>query len=170
MHPPEIRPRFRVHVAAEPADVLVRVASADPDADLDVVRAGHHVILTIPEDQRHFWSPQLTVAVETEPERGEGVSLLRCLFGPQPAVWTGFAAFYAFSSFVAVIGGMFGAAQMTVDNPPSGFIAAGIGLVAFVVAYLLAIQGQRLGRDEMLRLRESLDHRLDGLERIEPSP
>ena len=129
---------------------------------MEVSGRGHYVVFAGHEKDRHFWSPQLVMNVEAV-EADENTCELRGLFGPQPAVWTGFAAFYALSIFVAVVGGSWGGAQMALDLNPSGFIFCGVGLVAFILSYVVAWQGQRLGKDEMHQLRQYMDAQLAGL-------
>ena len=114
------------------------------------------------EVDRHFWSPQLVMDVEGA-DGNPKQSVVRCLFGPQPAVWTGFAAFYALGIFVAIVGGCWGAAQASLELDPHAFWFCGVGSVAFALSYVVAWQGQRLGRQEMLDLRAGVDRRLKGL-------
>ena len=135
-----------------------------PDSEhaVEVGGRGHYVVFAGQEKGRHFWSPQLVMNVEAV-EADEHKSELRGLFGPQPAVWTGFAAFYALSIFVAVVGGTWGAAQVALDLNPSGFIFCGVGMVSLALSYVVAWQGQRLGKEEMYALRRHMDAQLDGL-------
>lgn len=44
-----------------------------------------HIIIDVPKNVDHFWSPQLNI--EIEPVR-EGKCLVKGFFGPKPQVWT----------------------------------------------------------------------------------
>jgi len=44
-----------------------------------------HIIIDIPKNENHFWSPQLNIEIV---EVSENKSLVKGLFGPKPQVWT----------------------------------------------------------------------------------
>jgi hypothetical protein len=109
----------------------------------------HHLVLKIPYEEQHFWSPQLTISFEAQEEGGV---LVRGLFGPRTTVWMMFIFFYFLLGFIATIVMIMGFAQMNLG------LSAGIlwllpVIGAIVLAmYLSAKAGQRMGQLEMERL------------------
>jgi hypothetical protein len=97
--------------------------------------------LKIPENERHYWSPQLTLQVE---KRGDG-SYIRGLYGPNPTVWTMFVFFYTLFAVIGLIGTIFGLSQLQLGYPAWALWALPISLVAIAALYLAARRGQRIG-------------------------
>ncbi len=154
-----IRPRCVRSSPLTPEEVLQHLKEnlAKPDAPCNGTVSFHHALLRMPDEQAHFWSPRLTVQVE-EHEQG---SLLRCLFGPNPSVWTLFIAIYAAVGFGGMVALIWGYSQYTLGMDASVLwlapIAAGIGLTAWIVAWF----GQRLGRDQMIILQRFLENTVE---------
>lgn len=59
-----------------------------------------HIIIDVPAEENHFWSPQLNIEVE---KLDNEKAIVRGLFGPKPQVWTLFM-FIHFAVAVAFIG------------------------------------------------------------------
>ncbi len=59
-----------------------------------------HVIIDVPTDESHFWSPQLNIEIE---KIDNGKTIVRGLFGPKPQVWTLFM-FFHFATAIAFLG------------------------------------------------------------------
>lgn len=114
---PSPRPRFEYTVAMPADEVLRRVRDAMQGAPgiVGLVLESGRIELTVPPGERHMWSPQLTVDVETN--SGEA-SELRARFGPHPHVWTLYVALYAIASFAAIACLVTGASQWMLDREP----------------------------------------------------
>jgi hypothetical protein len=79
-----IRPRFRVIVPLAPEDVKDRFREriTPGGAPCEASFFPQHIILRLPEDTRHLWSPRLEIALESHEEG----TLIRGLYGPSPQV------------------------------------------------------------------------------------
>ena len=137
-----MRPRFTVVLTGdvESARRRLEAALAAATCPLRGGRIGERIELTVPEAERHTWSPHLSVVFE---EAGPS-AVARGRFGPHPHLWTLFVAIYAHLAFVGLAGAVYG------------------GLV-----YLSAFLGQGLGADEMYRLRAFVE---EALTRAPPGP
>jgi hypothetical protein len=155
-----LRPRFRVVVALPVADVSGRFRrSLDADgAEATGTVLADFIVLRVPEKERHFWSPELTLQLAAE---ADGRTLVRALFGPHPSVWTGFAAFYVFTIFLSLIALLFGLSQWSLDIAPMGLWLLPIPLLLLASAYAVAWTGQRLGHEQMVQLRARFDDVLE---------
>jgi hypothetical protein len=151
-----MRPRFTLEVRV-PAPVVLAEMRAQLDTEgcpVEGVGAGRHMELFVHPDQRHFWSPWLSLDVDPADEASARIS---ARFGPHPSVWTGFMSAYAFVAFVVLGGLVFGGTQALVRHSPWGLWAVPVGLAVGLGLYGASLMGQRLGADQMGLLRGFLD-------------
>ncbi len=145
-----VRPRFRKQLPETPEAVKEKIKAALELKDSSCIGqiVDNHVILKIPLNQQHYWSPQLTLEIE---KNDEG-TLIRGLFGPKPDVWTMFVFFYSALGFLTIMGLIFGLSQMMLKMDPYGLwlVPVGVGLLA--VLYFMSRVGQKLGRTQMNQL------------------
>ncbi|MBO6516154.1 MAG: hypothetical protein JJ975_06360 [Bacteroidia bacterium] len=97
----EIRPRFR-KLSPEQMDWLLARLQELINEETDQIKGeivGHHATIRIPEEQRHFWSPQLSLNFE---QRQDGTQI-RGLYGPRPDVWLMFMFVYFLLGFAALV-------------------------------------------------------------------
>lgn len=167
-----LRPRFSVEVSC-PSQVLLtrlfatlgrgpltlrRTRSFGSRADVEEpVRERDHFVLTVPDDQQHFWSPWLNVEVQPH---GEGASLTG-RFSPHPSVWTGFAFSYLALVMVLCLSLSFAVAlHLSGSAPWTLGISAG-ALVVMAILWGASQVGQRWAHDQMRTLRAALDTALE---------
>jgi hypothetical protein len=105
-------------------------------------------VLKVAERDRHFWSPQLHLALEGD----EDQITIHGRFSPHPTVWSGFLALYLAIAFSGIIGVIFGTSQWTLGVTPTGLIAGPTAIALTGLVYLAARTGRRLGRDQMREL------------------
>lgn len=157
----EIRPRFKLHSSIEP-ELLAKIIIEAKENDSTVV--GHEsnglCMLKIPINDRHYWSPELTVRIE---EREDGIpgSYLSCLVGPQQSVWAMFAFIYGAIAMIAVFGGMYGLTQIELGKPSWMVWLFPIGIILLPSIYTLSKIGQKKGRNQMLHLISFLYHSIE---------
>ena len=149
-----IRPRFKVDVpysARELEDkILDGLKRIDAPCKGRVIEG--HALLYLPEEDQHYWSPQLTLSFE----EGDGYHFLRGLYGPRPAVWTMFIFFYALVGFAAVVVGMVGLTYLSLDKSASILWLVPILLLLFLTIYLVANYGKKMGHKQMVILHDFL--------------
>ena len=152
-----IRPRFQVVVPYSPERVLKKVrAGLKKEGATCRGKAVHgFASLRIPDDDRHYWSPQLSVMVE-EDENGEG-SLLRGLYGPAPNVWTMFVFFYSALGFFLLFVLLIGSSNLSLGEPAGILWWAPVLAVLILTLYLVSYFGQKLGHDQMETLHTFLE-------------
>lgn len=144
-----IRPRFKVETHLTPQEVINKIKAA-LQAD-DAVCEGNATIgfatLIIPEKDRHYWSPQLTVTVEAT-EGGIG-SIVRGMYAPAPAVWTMFVFFYVGIGLAIIALTMVGLSYYSLDQPSTILWWVPVLAAVFLTLYLVSFFGQKLGRQQM---------------------
>ena len=82
-----LRPRFEIDVEESEQGLMQRFRTnlnAD-DCNYSNKIVDQHIVIDVPFDEDHFWSPQLHIEIV----KGEtSVSIVKGLFGPKPQVWT----------------------------------------------------------------------------------
>ncbi|HMQ47039.1 MAG TPA: hypothetical protein PKA00_06330 [Saprospiraceae bacterium] len=156
----EIRPRFRMELPLPPGEIIGQLKQAinQPTAKIVGFIADHHVVLKIPQEQRHYWSPQLSLEVE---DNEKGGSLIRGLYGPAPSVWLMFLFFYYVIGAICLFTGIMGFAQVSLGMPAPILWVLPMGAILAVGLFLSAKAGERLGRDQMLELKIFLEEVLE---------
>ncbi|MEZ4721962.1 MAG: hypothetical protein R2813_08820 [Flavobacteriales bacterium] len=137
--------RIKLHTVSVPNEVSLRQVHG-------------HVVLTIPESKRHFWSPHMDVALEVDPDNGQ--TLVRCLIGPMPTVWTMFMFFYGFFGFMGFVGLTLGLSQWTLQNSMWGFWLIPVSLIGMAIMWFISYEGKKLAHDEMWMLKHFVDEAL----------
>ncbi len=146
-----IRPRYTFSTALEKQEVLAKLKESltkDPSG-LTGKFVKPLVVISVAEEDRHFWSPELSLDVEDK----AGETEIRCTLGPRSSVWTMFATFYGFSVLVGIAGLVLGFSQLKLGMNTYGFWLVPVSIVLLAIAYGIALSGQRLAYDQMLELR-----------------
>ena len=146
-----IRPRYTFSVPLKKADVLnkLREALKDMPSGLEGKFVKPLVVVSVSKENRHFWSPELSLDIE-EKENGTEI---RCTLGPRSSLWTMFATFYGFSILVGIAGLVLGFSQLTLGMNAYGFWLVPVSIILLASAYGIAITGQKLSYEQMLELR-----------------
>ena len=83
--------------------------------------------------------------------------MVRCLIAPAPKVWTLFMFGYIGFGVIAFLGSMLGFSQWTLKQTPWGFWLVLAGGVGMIILWLLALEGKKLAKDEMIELKTFVD-------------
>ena len=153
-----MRPRFTRTVSMLPNQVTDRLRTAlkDPGATCIGRVYERHAMLQIPHNERHYWSPQLSLSMEKEGSE----TRIHGLFAPRPAVWSMFIALYVFIGFSGVMGVIFGWSQWSIGQQAMALWAGPLAILLALGVYGLARVGQRLGYQQMIQLRDFTDQAL----------
>jgi hypothetical protein len=149
-----VRPRFEIEADLGADALMERLRARLPQCPhCTGISVGHHAELFVPDAERRMWSPWLSVTADDHLHR----SLVRGRFAPHPHVWTLYL-FLAFGlGFGLLVGTTWGYAQWATECPPWAWLSIPIILVFGLLLYLASQVGQRLGREQMHRLRGALD-------------
>jgi len=113
-----------------------------------------YVTLRIPEQEQHFWSPQLTISLEPT---DDGRTRLEGIYGPNTSVWSMYLYGYLLVGTASLFAGVFGLSQWLAGTRPWGlWILAGLGTCA-AGFYLMAQFGQKLGARQTFQLHQELE-------------
>jgi hypothetical protein len=142
----EIRLRFKKMVPESPEEITEKVKEILANhQDKIVGRVTHnHVRIRILEEDRHFWSPQLTLNLL---ETGLGTEV-RGMYGPKPDVWLGYMFVYFFLGFVTLVVSIVGFSRMNLGLSSYILWLIPFALGGILVLYLSSKTGQKLGRKQ----------------------
>ncbi len=145
-----IRPRFRQIRQEDPVTIEreIKEKLKGRQREITGVFIPGHITLRIHPDHRHFWSPQLTLSLEST---DDGM-VINGLYGPNPTVWAVFFLGYATLGIILLIAGMLLLSQqmLGIEAPLWWIIPACIG--AGLLLYLIAQAGQKIGASQMYDL------------------
>jgi len=153
-----IRPRFKEEITITPEQIKEKMKQALSEnkntCHGKIVQ--NHVILSIPPDQQHYWSPQLSIELEAK----DSGTIIRGLYGPKPAVWTLFVFFYSAIGFFTLMGLIYGLSQMMLKMDPFALWSVPIGGLIIVGLFVVSKIGQGLSQNQMHQLKAFIDKAL----------
>ena len=150
-----VRPRFELEVKESPEELLEQLREGlrrNREKVKARIQPGHATVF-VPEEEQHFWSPQLTLNIEEI----EGGSLLRGMYGPAPSVWTMFVFFYAALGFAIMVIFIIGTSQMMLDKPCAILWTIPFLFGLLLTLYLVSFFGQKMGHHKMVTLHNFIE-------------
>ena len=144
-----LRPRFKMNFEESQQKLLAKFQSNVKNAECNycVKVIDGHIVIDIPAEENHFWSPQLHIEIE---QIDENRSIVKGLFGPKPQVWT-FFMFIHFAMAFAFIG--FSIVAYVKWSLKSDYTTSLIVTVAlpilWVIMYFLGSLGKKRGHKQM---------------------
>ncbi|WP_347175478.1 GTP-binding protein [Polaribacter uvawellassae] len=82
-----LRPRFTIDLEENPEKIIQKFTTILKEKECKHPSrfSDGHIIIDVPKEEEHFWSPQLNLEIV---EIAENKSMLKGLFGPKAQVWT----------------------------------------------------------------------------------
>lgn len=144
-----IRPRFKQEFVSSVDELKLlfhdRLNHENED-EIDSTFSGDHIILKVRPEDKHYWSPQLSLTLEPA-EESEG-SQIRGVYSPAPEVWTLFAFSYFALALAFTITGIVAYSFYTIDKESWLVWLLPVYVVIALVLYFVAQFGQKLGAEQ----------------------
>ena len=88
---PKIRPRYEYQIKYSKEFALKTMATKLEKTDKPIkgVIVDNHVILDVPKQNRHLWSPQMNFRITNDDNNQQLIQVIG-IIGPRPEVWTFF--------------------------------------------------------------------------------
>ena len=170
MSDPRVRPRLK-KFSNQVVEILIekfQQSFEDSATKFKGTVIQHHVIIKIPVEEQHYWSPELHLSIEenyvddADPEENtEGVTLIRGNIGPDSTVWTMFMFFYVVVGVLGMFGGMVGLSQWTLDKDPWGFWFLIAAIIIISILYISVRVGRNMDQEQMRQLVKFLDKQIN---------
>lgn len=145
-----LRPRFTIDLDENFEKVIDAFKSELSKSDYLTRFSDGHIIIDIPKNEAHFWSPQLHLEVVWVTS---DKSILKGLFGPKPQVWT----LFMFIHFVVGVSFLIFSAVLYVNwNLNEGYLLPLVMVIFlplfWVLLYFLGRIGKSTGKAQMKNL------------------
>lgn len=144
-----IRPRFRkvvnvpLHVLKDDLIRELAISTKCVVKDTD-----NHIVVQVPVNERHYWSPQLGLSLEEEDEG----TLIRGLYGPTPNVWALFAFGYGALSVLGLFHLIVGFSMWQMGKGTLPLWSLGLEVFLALSLYIAAQMGQKKGAEQLYTL------------------
>lgn len=166
---PRMRPRFIVELDCGVDHVMdaLRESAAKDAQPVEANFSERHGVLSMPEEEREFWSTHLSLTIEDAGTATDGTShptRVLGVFSPQPEIWTAYVFAIGTLSVIAVFGTMWAVVQISMGHWPWALLAPLIAILVGGLVYTSTLVGQGLALGEMYELRRHLDDRLSAAE------
>lgn len=148
IHPlPHVRPRFKIVTPKKEAEIAqsFRDQLARSDSGCTASINPGFISVFIPQAKQHYWSPQLSMTIEST-EEGQ---VIRGLYGPRPGIWTMFVFFYFIIGLLLVFISIIGFSNRSLGLPAGILWWVPALVVIFFSLYVVSRIGERLGREQM---------------------
>ncbi|WP_456377922.1 GTP-binding protein [Lutibacter sp.] len=156
-----LRPRFKMSFNESQQDLIAKFRKNLEDGNCKYCSKiiDEHIIIEVPVEENHFWSPQLNIEVV---KVDKNKAIVKGLFGPKPQVWTLFM-FFHFAMAVAFIGfSVMAYVQWTLKSDYSRALMVVISLpILWICMYFLGRVGKSKGHKQMNELHEFMMETLD---------
>jgi len=145
-----IKPRFKhvTDLSYDKLSELIEKGLNDKERECEYQFITGSLRIKIPEKDRHYWSPELNLAIDQDGE--ETVIVGR--YGPSSGTWTMIVAGYAALGLLTFFIGLYGSARLSVGLSASILWLIPVFLVLALALYITAQFGQKLGAEQMYQL------------------
>lgn len=150
-----IRPRFRKELKISQASLEEKInQTLKENEKFNYTSDPGHIIVRIKAEDRHFWSPQLSLSFE---ELDNGHTIIRGLYGPSPNVWTLFTLIYLGISVLGIFALFLSASYYFLDQEIKYIWTLPVLGALAIATYFIAQFGQKLGVEETFRLNQFIE-------------
>lgn len=121
---------------------------------LDGTFLKHTIIIKIPDEIVHYWSPELQLEVSENPFKDDEFTehpektVVRGFVGPKSTVWTLFMFFYIAFGALVLGGVIYGSSQQMLDMTVTGYWYALLGGLGLVLTLIASQIGQKMGEEQ----------------------
>ena len=150
-----LKPRFKFEVEQNKEETLTTLKNnlKDKSCEFRSKIVGFHVVIDVPEEEEHYWSPQMHAEIIHENDQ----TIVKGLLSPKPKVWTFFIFLHfivAITFFVFLV--MFYTQYILKQDFKFSMIMCIAMPIAWIVLYLIGQFGKKLGYEQMVELHDLL--------------
>jgi len=155
------RKRFRFNTEIPANEVHNKVLEIIKENNADqlvyVKISDSHYVLKFPKKMRKFFTPQMDITTELNIEKTK----VRCLIGPEPIVWTGFAFIYGSMAILALFSTLIWGSNFMLNKQSLMYVPALVSLTIALGLFTSVKVAQHYTKSEMLLLKNFLNKALN---------
>lgn len=112
------------------------------------------IVVKIPEEIVHYWSPELQLEISENPFKDDEhaehpeKTVIRGFVGPKSTVWTLFMFFYIAFGALLLGGLIYGSSQQMLDMELTGYWFALLGGLGLIFTLIASQIGQKMGEEQ----------------------
>lgn len=147
-----LKPRFQLEFNLK-SDVLLNEISklGLDDTKYSMKIVDNHIVIDVPENETHFWSPQLHIEIE---ELTKESAIVKGLFGPKPQVWTFFMFLHFFVATAFLIFGIIAYSNWSLSKISLLPLVMLVVLpIVWILLYFIGSIGKSTGKKQMDELK-----------------
>ena len=151
-----LKPRFKIESNQTVTEILSKFEEniAKDTCKYCSKISGNHIFLDIPENENHFWSPQLQVEI-TKDETNK--TIIKGILGPKPQVWTLFMFFHFVIAVLFIVFFVWFYVNWSLEkNTNLQVTMLGVLPVLSILLYFFGQSGKKLGYKQMVELDDFL--------------
>ena len=154
----ELRPRIKIISKLDKNEIVSRIKKKVEDSNTSFTgwAKGDYALISVPENEKRIWTPQLNLQIENHEEGTE----VRGVIGPTSNVWTAFAFTFSILGFIAFVALFWGLSRLSLDYSADILWIVPIVLILILGVYILARIGQQLSRTQVMELRKFVESTL----------
>jgi len=154
-----VRPRFHHTLSIDESSIHERLLSSirASGTEFEVKVFPEFICVRIPEPERKFWSPRLTLSLEPS---GDGKTVVHGMYGPNANFWGCYLYIGLIVGSVALFSGILGLCQQSLGMKAWGLWIFGGAVGAAGGLYLMAQIGQKLAEQQTIRLHQAYESAL----------
>ncbi|MET2986111.1 GTP-binding protein [Aureibaculum conchae] len=148
-----LKPRFREELKESKTAVLNKFEAvfAKKEYKFKTKLVGNHIVIDVPKEEDHFWSPQLQIEIVEEDDK----TILKGLFGPKPQVWTLFMFFHFAVALAFIIFLIMAYTQFSLEQEYQFAMYMCIAMpIIWVLFYVFGQLGKKKGYNQMVEMDE----------------
>jgi len=160
-----VRPRIKLYSNRSIVHVIecFHDTLESKEFQLDGTFLKNHILVKIPEEIHHYWSPELQLEVNENYMKDEPYTdhpektMIRGFIGPKSTVWTMFMFFYIAFGLLFVFGIVWGSSQQIIDIEVTGYWYGVLGGLGLLFTFIASQIGQKMGEEQTNLLLKLID-------------
>ncbi len=131
--------------------------------ELDGTFLKNHILIKIPEEIHHYWSPELQLEVNENSMKDDEYAehrektMIRGYIGPKSTVWTLFMFLYIGFGGLLLGGIVYGSSQQMLGMEVNGYWYAILGGLGMIFTFIASQIGQKMGEEQSNMLLKLID-------------
>ena len=147
-----LKPRFKFEIDKDKETLVenFKKLKENPEYKYPIQIIDQHIVIDIPSETTHFWSPQLHFEIEDGENKK---SMVKGIFGPKPQVWTLFMFVHFAVAFAFIVFFIIFYTEWSLQKDYTLSLSFLIGLpILWCILYFLGQIGKKTGRTQMIEL------------------
>ncbi len=151
-----VRPRIKRYTNSSVDEVMecFNYTLESNEFNLDATLLKNHVLVKIPDEIHHYWSPELQLEVsdnymkDDEYAEHKESTIIRGFIGPKSTVWTMFMFFYLAFGGLTLFGIVLGSWQQMLNQISNGYYYGLLGGIGLILTFAAMQIGQQMSDDQ----------------------